>query len=285
MLRLFLPPLSFFVTSGSQLFGALYTGTVAGSGTWLNLQVPDGVAGGTVYDTSPYSVMGDLVVGNFNIVGSNASRGSGFIDNIVSSNYSTLNLPGGRITSLCGVWQNGTGSSSYTLIGGTAETLGLTKALIVNYDAVSANFSDPTEYVITNGADVSHLEGITGADGGFNVVGVTGVVTNGLSTGECSVSSPQTAPGLPRMSNGLHCFIPAVIRPRPIQSTATTPWVSSSLPGREASNPKWRLFPSLLPWHSSCLVSAGSASRCASGPDRSPRRREEPGFTRPPPCG
>lgn len=172
------------LTNGSQLFGALYTGPAAGSGTWLNLQVPNEVAGGTVYDTIPHSVMGDLVVGNFNIVGSNSSPGSGFIYNMVSSNFSTINLPGGRITSLYGVWQNGIGSSAYTLIGGTAEPLGLTKALIVNYDAVTSDFTHLTEYVITNGANVSHFEGITAAAGGFNVVGMTGVVTNGLSTGE-----------------------------------------------------------------------------------------------------
>ena len=173
------------LTNGSQIFGALYTGTAAGSGTWMNLQVPDVVAGTTVTNTVPHSVMGDLVVGNFNNAGSNANiPGSGFIYNMVSSNYSMVNLPGGRITSLYGVWQNGIGSSSYTLIGGTAELLGLTKALIVNYDAVSTDFSSLTEYVITNGADVSHFEGITGVDGGFNVGGMSGEVTNGLSTGE-----------------------------------------------------------------------------------------------------
>lgn len=170
--------------TGNQLFGALYTGPAAGGGTWMNIQVPDAVAGGIVYDTIPHSVMGDLVVGNFNMVGSNASPGSGFIYNMVSSNFSTINLPGGRTTSLYGVWQNGISNSSYTLVGGTAEPVGLTKALIVNYDAVSTNFSSLTEYVITNGADVSHFEGITAIDGGFNVVGMTGVVTNGLSTGE-----------------------------------------------------------------------------------------------------
>jgi hypothetical protein len=45
----------------------------------MNIQVPDAVAGGTVHDTIPHSVMGDLVVGNFNMGGSNASPGSGFI--------------------------------------------------------------------------------------------------------------------------------------------------------------------------------------------------------------
>ena len=173
------------LTNGSQIFGALYTGTAAGSGTWMNLQVPNEVAGTTVTNTVPHSVMGDLVVGNFNTAGSNANiPGSGFIYNMVSSNYSMVNLPGGRITTLYGVWQNGIGSSSYTMIGGTAEPLGLTKALIVNYDSVSTIFSSLTEYVITNGADVSHFEGITGVDGGFNVGGMSGEVTNGLSTGE-----------------------------------------------------------------------------------------------------
>ena len=143
------------------------------------------MAGTTVTNTVPHSVMGDLVVGNFNNAGSNANiPGSGFIYNMVSSNYSMVNLPGGRITTLYGVWQNGIGSSSYTMIGGTAEPLGLTKALIVNYDSVSTIFSSLTEYVITNGADVSHFEGITGVDGGFNVGGMSGEATNGLSTGE-----------------------------------------------------------------------------------------------------
>lgn len=84
---------------------------------------------------------------------------------MVSSNFATINLPGGRTTSLYGVWQNGIGSSSYTLIGGTAEPLGLTKALIVNYDSVAASFTNLTEYVIAPGAVVSHFEGVTAADG------------------------------------------------------------------------------------------------------------------------
>lgn len=128
--------------------------------------------------------MGDLVVGNFNIVGSNASPGSGFIFNLASNAYSTINLPGGRTTSLYGVWQNGIGGSSYTLVGGAAEPLGLTKALIVNYDAVTGNFTNLTEYVIAPGAFVSHFEGITATEGGFNVVGMTAAATNGPSTGE-----------------------------------------------------------------------------------------------------
>lgn len=170
--------------TSNQLFGALYTGPAGGGGTWLNIQVPDAVAGGTVYNTIPHSVMGDLVVGNFNIVGSNASPGSGFIYNLASNAYSTINLPGGRITSLYGVWQNGTGSSSYTLIGGTAEPAGLTKALIVNYDSLTGSFTNLTEFVISPGAATSHFEGVTAADGGFNVVGMTAALTNGPSTGE-----------------------------------------------------------------------------------------------------
>lgn len=170
--------------SGNQLFGALYTGPAGGGGTWLNIQVPDSVAGGTVYNTIPHSVMGDLVVGNFNIVGTNASAGNGFIYNMANSNYSTVNLPGGQLTSLYGVWQNGVGSTSYTLVGGTAAPLGLTRALVVNYDSASTNFSGQAEYVISPGAVVSHFEGITAADGGFNVVGMTAVATNSPSTGE-----------------------------------------------------------------------------------------------------
>lgn len=166
--------------TGNQMFGALYTGPAAGGGTWLNIQVPTNVAGGNVYDTIPHSVMGNLVVGNFNIVGSNASPGSGFIYNIASNSYSTINLPGGGTTSLYGVWQNGIGSSSYTLIGGTAVTAGLTKALILSFDSVNLSFTNITEIAIAPDAFLSHFEGITAAEGGFNVVGMT-ASTNGAS--------------------------------------------------------------------------------------------------------
>lgn len=166
-------------STNNQLFGALYTGPAAGGGVWLNIQVPDAVAGGTVYDTIPHSVMGDLVVGNFSIVGTNASPGSGFIYNLVSSNYQTINLPGGGTTSLYGVWQNGVGSSSYTMIGGTAVTDGLTKALIMSFDSLSLSFSNITELSIEPDAFLSHFEGITATDGGFNVVGMT-ADTNGV---------------------------------------------------------------------------------------------------------
>jgi hypothetical protein len=164
--------------TGNQLFGALYTGTAAGVGTWLDIQMPDAVAGGEVYNTIPHSVMGDLVVGNFNIVGSNASPGSGFIYNMSNSSYQTINLPGGGTTSLYGVWQNGIGSSSYTLIGGTAVTAGLTKALIMGFDSSNLSFTNITEIAIAPDAFLSHFEGITAAEGGFNVVGMT-TSTNG----------------------------------------------------------------------------------------------------------
>lgn len=165
-------------STNNQLFGALYTGPAAGGGTWLNIQVPDAVAGGTVYDTIPHSVMGNLVVGNFNIVGASASPGSGFIYNMANSNYQTINLPGGGTTSLYGVWQNGIGSSSYTMIGGTAVTAGLTKALIMSFDSVNLSFTNITEIAIAPDAFLSHFEGITAAEGGFNVVGMT-TSTNG----------------------------------------------------------------------------------------------------------
>jgi hypothetical protein len=52
---------AFIPSIGSQLFGGLRTVTAAGSGTWLNLQVPNGVAGGTVHDT----VCGNCAMGVF----------------------------------------------------------------------------------------------------------------------------------------------------------------------------------------------------------------------------
>lgn len=171
------------LTSGSQLFGALYTGPAAGGGTWSNIQVPDSVAGGTVSDTIPHSVMGDLVVGNYNIPsGTNATPGSAFIYNIRSSTYSLVNLPGGETTSLYGIWQNGIGSASYTLVGGTASVAGLNQGLIMNYNSSTLEFSNITRFAIGSTNIETHFEGISGVAGGYSVVGMT--LNGGVGLGE-----------------------------------------------------------------------------------------------------
>jgi hypothetical protein len=171
------------LTNGSQVFGALYTGPATGGGTWSNIQVPDSVAGGTVSDTIPHSVMGDLVVGNYNIPsGTNATPGSAFIYNIRSSSYSLVNLPGGATTSLYGIWQNGIGSDSYTLVGGTASVAGLNQGLIMNYNSLTLEFSNITRFAIGSTNIETHFEGISGVAGGYSVVGMT--LNGGVGLGE-----------------------------------------------------------------------------------------------------
>ena len=77
-------------------------------------------------------------------------------------------------TSLYGIWQNGVGSTSYTLAGGTNNGIGINQGMLVNYDSSTGVFSNLTTFSANNAPGViTHFEGITAVPGGFNLYATT----------------------------------------------------------------------------------------------------------------
>lgn len=189
--------------------GVLYTGPVNGSGgTWTQLNVPSNLTSGTVANTIPHSVMGELVVGNYDLAGV-AGSGNAFLYNTTSGSYTIFNLGGTQnLTSAYGVWQNS--ADSYTIVGGS-QIGGINKAFIMDYVLSTGSFGTPT-FFAPRGEEVtiySHFEGISGlggdrysligmtVDSGSNPVGVDYVVANRNPDGSFSRGDwiPIAVPG------------------------------------------------------------------------------------------
>jgi hypothetical protein len=159
--------------------GVLYTGPLTGvGGTWTQINVPDAPAGGTVANTIPHSVMGSIAVGNYNLlIGGSAALGNAFLYNVTTQAWTIFDAPFGgtdKVTSAYGIWQNGVGSNSYTIAGGSAADGGLNKAFLIDYDSGTGAFTNLTYFADGAPAGLTHFEGITGTPTGYNVVGIAG---------------------------------------------------------------------------------------------------------------
>lgn len=165
--------------------GMIYEGPVNGvSGTWTQVDVPSNgvnVVGGVVIgtpvaDTILHSTMGNLVVGNYDLDPSGEAGANAFIYNMVSEQYTLLNINGSydNLTTLYGIWQNGVGSNSYTIAGGTRDETGLNVAFLATYDSATGAIANLTYYTGFNEPGViTHFENITAVPGGFNLVATT----------------------------------------------------------------------------------------------------------------
>jgi hypothetical protein len=112
---------------------------------------------------------------NYNLaVDGSARLGNAFLYNIATQQWTIFDDPFGgtdKITSAYGVWQNGIGSTSYTIAGGSAADGGVNKAFLIDYDSGTGAFTNLTYF--TDGG-LTHFEGITGTPTGYNVVGIAG---------------------------------------------------------------------------------------------------------------
>ncbi len=147
--------------------GMLYDGSLDGSGTWTSLQVP----GADIGETIPHSTMGNLVVGNYNLVTS-LSVGHPFVYDIVTHSYTLLDINSALGGTIYGIWQNGgETSTSYTIIGGLAQTASSTgQAFVASYDSLSQNVSGLTLYNFNDNVAIdTHFEGISAFAGGFSI--------------------------------------------------------------------------------------------------------------------
>jgi len=156
--------------------GVMYTGPLSGttnSANWTgNLDVPSLVAGGVVLNTIPHSTMGNFVVGNYDLVSSPTTTGNAFIYNISANSWTVLDI-GSKTndTTVYGIWQNGIGSTSYTLAGGSKNN-GVQTAFLMDFDSTTGAFSNLKFFPDSN-STFTHFEGITGRNGGYNLVATT----------------------------------------------------------------------------------------------------------------
>jgi hypothetical protein len=201
-------------TTNNLNHGLIYTGPLNGkNGTWARIDVTrpmlvqadvstntNGVA-----NTIPHSTMGDLVVGNYDLVGQ--TDGNAFLYNIASNSWTIFSpTNSGTLsdgTTAYGIWQNGSISTSYTIAGG-ALTNGTNTAFLVDYDSATGSFTNLTYFADSNVTGFTHFEGITGTSEGYNIVATTtngpALVSIGRSAGPgsafgSSTWTPITYPG------------------------------------------------------------------------------------------
>ena len=152
--------------------GMVYQGPPQGGGDWSQLDVPSSEVGGeTVWNTIPHSTMGTLVVGNYDLLGVRLS-GNAFIYDIATHHWTLFDIPGCTLTTAYGIWQNGIGSTHYTIVGGTRDGHGLNKGLVIDYDSATRAFSNMKLYSYLDQPHlVTHFEGIVATPKGFNLAG------------------------------------------------------------------------------------------------------------------
>jgi hypothetical protein len=172
--------------SGMLFQGSLQTGV----GTWTAVNAPyTNSSGAPVFDTIPHSVMGDLVVGNYDFTNSYLVEANAFIFNKASNSYTPFrfNVSSNDFTTAYGIWQQGgSNSASYVIVGGSrhATNGGINAGYLVKYDSISGNFTNKTYYTIAGvGTNLlTHFEGITAVEGGYTVV-ATSETTDGTDQG------------------------------------------------------------------------------------------------------
>jgi hypothetical protein len=147
--------------------GMIYDGSLDGTGAWTSLQVP----GADIAATIPHSTMGNLVVGNYNLLTS-LSEGHPFVYDIVSQSYTRLDINGAEAATIYGIWQNGGElSTSYTIIGGLVQAASSkSQGFIASYSAISQGVTGLALYSFADDVDIAtHFEGISAYNGGFSI--------------------------------------------------------------------------------------------------------------------
>jgi len=165
------------------LFGCMYTGKLDGTGDWLTI-TPSSDALNCIC----HSNMGNLVVGNYD---TRLINGKAFIYDIKKDSYTEIIKDNAKTITAYGIWQNnGNGNSScdndhYTICGGYSPIVGAETDIgyIVDYNRKTKKFSNWTEYHYANdnASTVTHFDGITEAENGYNLTGVA--VANGEEIG------------------------------------------------------------------------------------------------------
>ena len=158
--------------------GMIYEGSIDGkNGKWIQIDVPSELVGGKqVWNTLLHSTMGDLAVGNYDILNEDGS-GNAFIYNLRTGKYTVFDAAFGgtdQLTTAYGIWQDERGGSRYTIVGGSKAGVGVNKAFVTHYDSITEEFSNIRYYSYEDRPEaITHFEGITAVPGGFNLIATT----------------------------------------------------------------------------------------------------------------
>jgi hypothetical protein len=182
--------------SGAQFdHGLLYQGAAGGGGTFTQIDATSLVASGTLKNTIAHSTMGNLVVGNYD---TSLATGNAFIYNASTLLWTNLNPGGSASATAYGIWQNGgSDSTSFTIAGGLSDlnSGGLDEGYLVDYDSSTGLLSHFTKFNYNNepvSALISHFDGITATENGFNLTGDYLVAGGGLGAFYVSIDRSAT---------------------------------------------------------------------------------------------
>ena len=156
--------------TGSATLGCLYEGPLDGSGTWTTL-LPTSAK--PVLNTIAHSVMGGLVVGNYD---TQLDEGKAFLYDIKTKKYYDITHPDTKSITCYGIWKNC--DDSYTICGGYADinlAPGFTYGYIAHWNNKKKSLSKFYNYVYANDPAISvstDFDGITSdGKGGYNLTG------------------------------------------------------------------------------------------------------------------
>ncbi len=162
--------------------GLIYQGSVTGGGTYTQIDAtPLATAqGATLRNTIAHSNMGKLVVGNYDT----GEAGRAFVYDMSKTGdaaWTNLNPTGSSTQPVSitayGIWQNS--EYIYTIAGGISEpgsstTDGLDSGYLVNYDSRDGTYSHYATFQYGDqplSSLISHFDGITATEDGFNLTG------------------------------------------------------------------------------------------------------------------
>ncbi len=186
---------SYTLNNESYSHGLLFTKATE---SWVSI-TPQSLSTESVLYTIAHSVMGNLVVGNYDI---HLPTGKAFIYDIESNSYEILTYPGAMSMTAYGIWWNG--GTSYTIVGGYSlvNEGGLDMGYIVDYDSSTHTTSNWKSFIYHNIASstgiITHFEGITAATtNGYNVAADSFSLNFGTSNNEVAsfVNIPRNSDG------------------------------------------------------------------------------------------
>jgi hypothetical protein len=159
---------------GERNHGMIYHGPPGGGGSWEAIDVPGSEVGGaTVWNTIPHSTMGNLVVGNYDLL-DEAGTGNAFIYDLRDKRWQIFDLEGFEFTTFYGIWQNDPVSEDYIIVGGTHrhDSPDINRGLVIAYNAAARRFGEMRLYNYLDQHDLlTHFEGITAFGGGYYLAG------------------------------------------------------------------------------------------------------------------
>jgi hypothetical protein len=193
---------TYSITGAPNEVGFMFNGTVDDVGTAANYEPIPRPHPSATWNV-PHSTSGGLVVGNYDSSTSGglpSGGGLAYVYDAVNRRYLVPSMvyPGSASNTAYGIWHNG--GTSYTIAGGYANSpvnnllnpnQPLSKALLVDFDSATGQFSNWTSYTYTppsgGPSGITHFEGISGVEPGTYTLAATAATEAGTIAGFVTV--------------------------------------------------------------------------------------------------